>query len=56
MSALVEAQIGGVWLERSAVEEAESRYQEYLVRGSTVQGASKPVKGDKKPVSKVDEI
>jgi len=57
MSAVVEAQVSGVWFERSAVEEAECRYQEYLVRGSTVMGASKSVKGaESKPLSKVDML
>lgn len=55
MSALAEAQMSGVWLERSTIEEAENRYQEYLVRGSAVKGDSKPVKGaDSKSVSKVE--
>ena len=49
MSALVEAQTSGIWLERSNVEEAECRYQEYLVRGSAVKGV------DPEVVSKVDK-
>ncbi|XP_078481358.1 elongation factor 1-beta isoform X1 [Ciona intestinalis] len=44
MAALAEAMKAGIWFDRSKVESAEDKYQEYLVRGSGVKkvaGSSK---------------
>ena len=46
---LAEAQLKGVWLDRWRVEEAEYKYQEYLVR-SLAGGESNKVKGGDKSV------
>ena len=43
MAALAQAQLSGVWLERHQFEEAEYKYQEYLVRNNSM-GESKVVK------------
>uniref|UniRef100_H2YHW6 Translation elongation factor EF1B beta/delta subunit guanine nucleotide exchange domain-containing protein n=1 Tax=Ciona savignyi TaxID=51511 RepID=H2YHW6_CIOSA len=43
MAALAEAMKAGIWFDRSKVEDAEYKYQEYLVRGS-VKVVTKPKK------------
>ena len=49
MAALAEAMRNGIWFERPKFEEAEYKYQEYLVRGSTGENVvATPVTGTKK--------